>query len=70
MTDKQYRIFQNKCDFCGCEQGEITYQWGMPDNPEKRAYLYGHKMEHFHCSAYGAITIFEIVPVIYKVVVP
>ena len=60
-------IFNNKCGFCGCGYGEISYQWiqapQLP-NGDNLAQTRGLKIEFFECCDCGMITTFERVPVI------
>jgi hypothetical protein len=60
-------IFDNKCGFCGCEHGKISFQWlQSPTLPDGRnlAQTRGLKIEFFECCDCGMITTYERVPVI------
>jgi hypothetical protein len=66
---KQYRIFMNRCDFCGCNQGTMQFVFIEPTD-KRAAYQRGHIAHCFTCEKCGAETWFEAVPVISAVKCP
>ena len=64
---RTYMVFDNRCGYCGCEDGKISYQWiqapTLPDG-KNLAQTRGLKIHFFNCDACGMITSYERVPVI------
>lgn len=66
---RQYRVFKNRCDFCGNEYGEMHFTFIEPSD-KRTAYQYGHIAHCFKCKNCGAETWFETVPVISATICP
>ena len=65
---KTYFVFKNECVVCKCQIGRLGYQWVQ--NPPDKAYAQGHTINFFTCSACGAITQYESVPIVSGVMMP
>lgn len=67
MKEHTYMIFNNKCGYCGCEYGKLSYKWAQfPPHSSGNPFAQtrGLKINFFECCACGMVTTYERVPVI------
>jgi hypothetical protein len=64
--------FTNCCGVCQSEYGKLAFRWTQEYIPgvPKPMHGYGHALYYFTCLDCGAITVYEVVPIIVQVVAP